>query len=132
MEDPADFGSIMKKILGLTPQNNEVLSCYGISKLEDLPGYPLPSKKLISGGLAKDDVAKLETFRQWYRSVPPYAKANVLDHCDDDVLKAFALSRDEKSQSFLKLIGVVVFLVFLVICSSVVARVYIGSIKTCE
>jgi hypothetical protein len=79
MEDRNDFGSIMEKILGLTPQNDEVLSCNGICKLDDLPGYPLPGKKLISGGLAKDNVAKLETFRQWYRSIPPYAKASVLD-----------------------------------------------------
>jgi hypothetical protein len=92
MEDPNDFSSIMQRIFALTPENIEVLNSNGISKLEDLPGDPLPRWKLISAGLAKDDVAKLETFRQWYRSIPPYAKAPVLHHCDDDILKAFALS----------------------------------------
>jgi hypothetical protein len=139
MEDPNDFGSIMQKIFAFTPENIEVLNCNGISQLEDLPGNALPSEKFIRAGLIKDDIAKLETFRQWYRSVPPYAKVNVLDHCDGDILKAFALSRDEKTQSFeldrkektrtkslLKFIRVSVVLVFLVVCSSLVA---IGSLR---
>jgi hypothetical protein len=131
MEDPNDFGSIMQKVLGLTPESIEVLSSNGISKLEDLSGNPLPSEKLMSAGLIKDEVSKLETFRQWYRSVPPYAKASLWDHCDDDVLKAFALYRDEKSQSLevvheqktltVGLLKMIRLLAVLVVCSSLVS-----------
>jgi hypothetical protein len=131
MEDPNDFGFVMQKVVRFGSADIRVLGCNGIYKLEDLPDDPLPSEKLMSGGLAKDDVAKLETFRQWYRSVPPYAKASVLDHCDRDVLKAFALSRDEKSQSFevdrkektltRGLLKMIRLLVVLVVCSSLVS-----------
>jgi hypothetical protein len=127
MEDPNDFGFVIQKVLGLTSEDIRVLSSNGISKLEDLPGNPLPSEKLMSAGLVEDDVTKLETFRQWYRSVPPYLKARVLDHCDDGILQAFALSRDEKSQSLaeqkaftLGLLKKIRFLVVLVVCSSTV------------